>query len=167
MSLDTFTSPAPRNRRVSRLSSGNKVRSAFKSPLRSPAASGPPGSSTTCSPLSSLISPIAERRGTFSQKRRRPSLAFNSSLKVKSPKVEVTEQDILELEAKITIQLKEINDLETEEGIKEEDLNIHIDKLHEYNEVKDAAQLVIGRLALQLQTTTRQLYPKFGLNFED
>ncbi|XP_078489227.1 DNA repair protein SWI5 homolog [Ciona intestinalis] len=166
MSLDTFTSPAPRNRRVSRLSaSGNKVRSAFKSPLRSPASG--PSSSTTCSPLGSLISPIAETRGTFSQKRRRPSLAFNSPLKVKSPKVEVTERDILQLEAEITNQLKEINDLETEEGIKEEDLNIHIDKLHEYNEVKDAAQLVIGRLALQLQTTTRQLYPKFGLDFED
>ena len=31
-------------------------------------------------------------------------------------------------------------------GHKTEELKIHIDKLHEYNEVKDVAQMVLGRL---------------------
>jgi hypothetical protein len=31
-------------------------------------------------------------------------------------------------------------------GMKEAELQIHIDKLHEYNEIKDVGQLVLGRL---------------------
>ncbi|XP_076316307.1 DNA repair protein SWI5 homolog isoform X2 [Tachypleus tridentatus] len=41
-------------------------------------------------------------------------------------------------------------DLEIEllqsQGFKVEELQWHIDKLHEYNEIKDAAQCVLGRL---------------------
>ncbi|XP_076316309.1 DNA repair protein SWI5 homolog isoform X4 [Tachypleus tridentatus] len=43
-------------------------------------------------------------------------------------------------------------DLEIEllqsQGFKVEELQWHIDKLHEYNEIKDAAQCVLGRLGL-------------------
>ena len=31
-------------------------------------------------------------------------------------------------------------------GLEEEELKVHIDKLHEYNEIKDVAQMVLGRL---------------------
>jgi len=46
-------------------------------------------------------------------------------------------------------------------------LQLYIEKLHEYNEIKDIAQMVIGRLAIQLETTTRDVYKKFGLSPED
>ena len=31
-------------------------------------------------------------------------------------------------------------------GLHEDELKVHIDKLHEYNEIKDVAQMVLGRL---------------------
>ena len=62
--------------------------------------------------------------------------------------------------------MKEIEELRSE-GLHESDLSLYIDKLHEYNEIKDIAQMVIGRLALQLQTTTKDLYSKFCLTHED
>nr|CAB3266746.1 DNA repair protein SWI5 homolog [Phallusia mammillata] len=150
----TPNTPVARNRTVSFLSS-SKVRSAFKSPLRSPNTAGSPANT-------------AASCNSSGRKRRRPALsgAFNSPLKLKSPKIEVTQEEIQSLKDLVKNQEKEIRELE-EEGLREEDLQIHIDKLHEYNEIKDIGQLVIGRLAIQLQTTTRALYPKFNLNLED
>ena len=49
----------------------------------------------------------------------------------------------------------------------ESDLQLYIEKLHQYNEIKDVAQMVIGRLAVQLETTTRDIYKKFGLLPDD
>lgn len=43
----------------------------------------------------------------------------------------------------------------------------HIDKLHAYNEIKDLAQALIGRLAVIEGCTTKELYPRFDLNLED
>lgn len=49
----------------------------------------------------------------------------------------------------------------------EEELQVHIDKLHEYNEVKDMGQLLLGKLAEVEGTTTAALYERFGLKLED
>ena len=43
----------------------------------------------------------------------------------------------------------------------------YMDRLHRYNEAKDLAQALIGKLAQLTGTTTRSLYSKFGLSFDD
>jgi putative heme iron utilization protein len=42
-----------------------------------------------------------------------------------------------------------------------------IEKLHEYNDIKDAGQTLLGHLAQLEGTTTKQMYHRFGLNLED
>ena len=49
----------------------------------------------------------------------------------------------------------------------EEELQAHIEKLHEYNEVKDIGQLLLGKLAEVEGTTTSALYERFGLELND
>jgi hypothetical protein len=43
----------------------------------------------------------------------------------------------------------------------------HIHKLHRYNEAKDLAQALLGKLAVVRGTTTRELYPEFDLLIDD
>ena len=69
-----------------------------------------------------------------------------------------TRQELQEVEAEIR---------ELSRDYSEEELQRHIDKLHEYNEVKDVGQMLIGRLAELQGTTTNALYGQFGLNLED
>ena len=59
----------------------------------------------------------------------------------------------------------EMNTLEN--NYSEEELQAHIDTLHEYNEVKDMGQLLLGKLAEVEGTTTAALYEQFGLGLED
>ncbi|XP_054715242.1 DNA repair protein SWI5 homolog [Uloborus diversus] len=54
-----------------------------------------------------------------------------------------------------------------EKGYKEEDLKWYIDKLHEYNEIKDVAQMVMGRIAILTQTTVRKVHESFGMTDSD
>lgn len=56
--------------------------------------------------------------------------------------------------------------------IESEDAESHevkgvIEKLHRYNDVKDLAQALIGRLAVMEGCTTRELYPRFDLCLDD
>ncbi|CAK8694470.1 unnamed protein product [Clavelina lepadiformis] len=161
--------PLVRNRRLSSLSS-SKVRAAFKSPCRSPTptTSQPAGSATPTEKV--ITSPLAGPR-SFARKRRSAlENSFISPLKGKVPKTEAVvaeaNENIEEFKQIIKDQEKEIAELHAE-GLKETDLQLYIEKLHEYNEVKDVAQMVIGRLAVQLQTTTRSLYKQFDLELND
>lgn len=43
----------------------------------------------------------------------------------------------------------------------------YMDRLHRYNEAKDMAQALLGKLAQLTGTTTRNLYPNFGLSVDD
>ena len=43
----------------------------------------------------------------------------------------------------------------------------YMETLHRYNEAKDKAQALIGRLAQLSGITTKDLYPKFDLSFDD
>ncbi|KAJ7334334.1 swi5-like zinc finger protein [Desmophyllum pertusum] len=114
--------------------------------------------------------------GTF---RKRP-LASRSSSKLRQPfksplqtrlqntvvedKVSLLEE-IDSLKAKLDILNKDITELSKEYS--EEELQLHIQKLHEYNEIKDVGQLLIGKLAEIDGTTTRAMYQEFGLDLED
>lgn len=66
-----------------------------------------------------------------------------------------------EIEAKKT----ELN-FPTEQGISTA-YKGYMETLHRYNEAKDTAQALIGRLAQLSGTTTRDLYPKFDLSIDD
>lgn len=48
-----------------------------------------------------------------------------------------------------------------------DELQVFIDGLHEYNEMKDAGQLLLGKLAEREGTTTAALYGRFGLDSQD
>lgn len=48
-------------------------------------------------------------------------------------------------------------------GFKVEELQVHIDNLHRYNEVKDAAQIVLGRLAEIEQVTLKEMHKKYDV----
>ncbi|XP_064483164.1 DNA repair protein SWI5 homolog [Ornithodoros turicata] len=54
-----------------------------------------------------------------------------------------------------------------DEGYTVEELDWHVEKLHEYNEVKDAAQLVLGQLAILKGTTVREMHKDFNLPLDD
>ena len=49
----------------------------------------------------------------------------------------------------------------------EAEMKQHMERLHEYNKVKDATQALIGRLAEMRSTTCKELYAEFGLDLDD
>ncbi|XP_038635446.1 DNA repair protein SWI5 homolog isoform X2 [Scyliorhinus canicula] len=53
------------------------------------------------------------------------------------------------------------------DGYTLEELDQHIDQLHEYNDIKDVGQLLLGKLAVIRGVTTKELYGEFGLDLED
>jgi hypothetical protein len=56
--------------------------------------------------------------------------------------------------------------LETVEDEAHRSANL-IQQLHEYNEAKDLAQALIGKLAVLQNCTTKGLYPQFELELDD
>ncbi|XP_076454476.1 DNA repair protein SWI5 homolog [Babylonia areolata] len=52
-------------------------------------------------------------------------------------------------------------------GLKESELAVFITKLHEYNELKDMGQMVMGNIASVQGVRTRDLYPNYGLELDD
>ncbi|XP_024860494.1 DNA repair protein SWI5 homolog [Kryptolebias marmoratus] len=91
---------------------------------------------------------------------------FKSPLQVaERPKVSL-EEEVAELQRKKEQLDLEIAQLEAE-GYRVEELEIHIDKLHEYNDIKDIGQSLLGRIAALRGTTTRDLYSHFGLELDD
>ncbi|KAJ8260551.1 hypothetical protein COCON_G00162740 [Conger conger] len=76
------------------------------------------------------------------------------------------EQEIEELKRKQLELDNEISHLETN-GVGTQELEQHIDLLHEYNDIKDIGQTLLGRLATIGDVTTRDLYARFGLELDD
>ncbi|KAK0131782.1 DNA repair protein SWI5 [Merluccius polli] len=67
-------------------------------------------------------------------------------------------------------RLKELDaeiDTLVAEGYRLEELGQHIDLLHEYNDIKDIGQTLLGHIAARRGTTTRELYGHFGLELND
>ncbi|XP_030598127.1 DNA repair protein SWI5 homolog [Archocentrus centrarchus] len=91
---------------------------------------------------------------------------FKSPLQVlESAKVSPAEE-AAELERRREQLDTEIAQLEAE-GYRVQELEHHIDKLHEYNDIKDIGQSLLGRIAALRGTTTRDLYTHFGLELDD
>lgn len=74
--------------------------------------------------------------------------------------------DIQKLKEKQEMLDKEISQL-VAEGYRVVELEEHIALLHEYNDVKDVAQMLLGKLAVTRGVTTKELYPDFDLDLND
>ncbi|XP_034752613.1 DNA repair protein SWI5 homolog [Etheostoma cragini] len=107
----------------------------------------------------------ALKRTPFS-KFKRVNANFKSPLQVtESAKVSPAEE-LAELKRRAEQLDTEIAQLEAE-GCSVEELDHHIDMLHEYNDIKDIGQSLLGRIAAVQGTTTRDLYSHFGLELDD
>ncbi|XP_053461482.1 DNA repair protein SWI5 homolog [Nycticebus coucang] len=74
--------------------------------------------------------------------------------------------DIQKLKEKEDMLDKEIYQL-ISEGYSVDELEDHIAQLHEYNDIKDVGQMLLGKLAIIRGVTTKELYPEFGLDMND
>ncbi|XP_026153051.1 DNA repair protein SWI5 homolog [Mastacembelus armatus] len=91
---------------------------------------------------------------------------FKSPLQVTKSATVSAAEEVAELERKSEQLDTEIAQLEAE-GYRVEELEHHIDMLHEYNDIKDIGQSLLGRIAALRGTTTRDLYSHFGLELDD
>ncbi|XP_064027444.1 DNA repair protein SWI5 homolog [Pogoniulus pusillus] len=74
--------------------------------------------------------------------------------------------EIEELKRKDLALDQEIAEL-LSEGYTLEELEQHISLLHEYNDIKDAGQMLLGKLAVIRGVTTKELYPEYDLELSD
>ncbi|XP_070614938.1 DNA repair protein SWI5 homolog [Erythrolamprus reginae] len=79
---------------------------------------------------------------------------------------DILQREIEELKSREITVDQEIAQIKTE-GYNLEELENHITLLHEYNEIKDAGQMLLGRLAAIRGVTTKDLYPEFDLDLHD
>ncbi|XP_030317357.1 DNA repair protein SWI5 homolog [Calypte anna] len=79
---------------------------------------------------------------------------------------EALRYEIEELKQKDLALDKEIAQL-LSDGYSLEELEKHISLLHVYNDIKDAGQMLLGKLAVIRGVTTKQLYPEYDLELSD
>ncbi|XP_014782049.1 DNA repair protein SWI5 homolog [Octopus bimaculoides] len=75
-------------------------------------------------------------------------------------------QRLQDMESELSATNQKIAELESM-GMSKEELQVYIKKLHMYNEVKDLAQTLLGKLALMENLCTKDLYGRYQLNLED
>lgn len=113
-----------------------------------------------------------ERFQSGSGSSKRLHAAFKSPLRCPDSSPAVAEnstalqQEVAALELK-DAELSQQTENLISQGYKEEELNTYMEGLHAYNEMKDIGQMLLGRLAVQLGVTTRELYSRFGLQLDD
>ncbi|XP_060936976.1 DNA repair protein SWI5 homolog [Limanda limanda] len=116
-------------------------------------------------PEPSDVKKAANKRTPFSRFKRVHS-NFKSPIQVTERAKVSPAEEVAELEQRRDQLDAEIAQLEAE-GCSVEELERHIDMLHEYNDIKDIGQSLLGRIADLRGTTTRDLYSHFGLELED
>ncbi|KAI0348331.1 hypothetical protein BDW22DRAFT_72539 [Trametopsis cervina] len=80
----------------------------------------------------------------------------STSVKQQQARIQALQQEAVELQAKLG------NDEDADQIV-----STHIKLLHQYNETKDAAQILIGRLAAHRGLTIREVHSEFGLSETD
>ncbi|KAM4876483.1 DNA repair protein SWI5 homolog [Thomomys bottae] len=125
--------------------------------LQTPPTRGPrtPGLSRTDPGLN------RSRRGPFRSPRPSP----------KSGQADGTSEEFLNLDIQKLKDKKDMLDKEIyqliSEGYSVDELDDHISQLHEYNDIKDVGQMLLGKLAMIRGVTTKELYPEFDLDMSD
>ncbi|XP_069119376.1 DNA repair protein SWI5 homolog [Argopecten irradians] len=107
-------------------------------------------------------------------KRRRSSSSFksplqdpaNSQKRVISSNPDVLRSEIHQLEGRTKTVQKDIEVLK-KSGYDLSELKKHMDMMHQYNEIKDVGQMVLGRIAELDGVRTRDLYKEYGLDLND
>lgn len=171
----------PHLRRVSTGASTSKLYAAFKSPVRNATHEAVGTSSTTPNdtrssvaitrtlkaPHSSCRLTASSRPSPYLRTPTRTNTAASRSDRAAGTKEtqESIAADIAELREQLKSAESEIAELSEEYS--EEELQQYIDHLHEYNEIKDVGQMLLGKLAEVQGTTTAELYQKFGLHLDD
>lgn len=104
---------------------------------------------------------------------RRKVMPRNFSAPFRSPTTNYLTQGYVSIEEKLAQFYEQEAELDKEitslknSGYKTEELQSHIEALHRYNETKDAAQLVMGRLAELEGVTIKEIHEKYGVPVTD
>ena len=138
-------------------------------PFKSPARIG--SSTSTAMGPSTISTPVGPgQKGTAQTPAASLKLTPSSACALVSEKEPRYKDDLAGDVSKMKARLEqveaEIADLASC-GCREEDLQQHIDALHRYNEMKDAGQLLLGKMAELEGTTTTALYHRFGLQLDN
>ncbi|XP_062410130.1 DNA repair protein SWI5 homolog [Sardina pilchardus] len=97
---------------------------------------------------------------------RRVNSSFKSPVQSVSSSQALPEREVEELKKKRDELDSQITLLQNE-GMDIQELDQHIDLLHEYNDIKDIGQTLLGQLATLRGVTTRDLYSLFDLELDD
>ncbi|KAI8852189.1 Swi5-domain-containing protein [Chytridium lagenaria] len=159
----------------------------FKSPLITRNISAATSASISTPKRDGAIEPRTPNSQTIEKKARTPRMglrprtpfsvnSLNDQAENDAVSIEKHEKDCEELretESKLRLELSAlicssegevpvIGDDEVERMMSE-----YIELLHEYNEVKDCAQLVLGKIAEKKGVTIKALYSDYGIEFDD
>ncbi|XP_072104838.1 DNA repair protein SWI5 homolog isoform X1 [Mobula birostris] len=92
-----------------------------------------------------------------------PSLSTHRSTELNATDLQT---ELANLKKKSEEQDRQIAEL-ISDGCTLEELDQHIDQLHEYNDIKDVGQILLGKLAIVRGVTIKDLYGEFGLELDD
>lgn len=104
---------------------------------------------------------------------RRKIIPRNFNAPFRSPSTNSLPQEYISPEDQLAQLHKQEAELDEEitslknSGYKTEELQRHIEDLHRYSEIKDAAQLVMGRLAELEGVTIKDMHEKYGVPVTD
>ena len=161
----------------------------FKSPVLKPSREGEsPAAAATTTPTTTTSTPLTptttQSRHALLTRQKRVRKSLESPAKIGTSLSSTcglaSEPKRLKLVSKISSSLCGLEELLRregeldeevaglhDEGLAVEELDRQIDLLHQYNDVKDAAQTVIGRLAELTGVTVKTLHEKYHLPLED
>ena len=129
---------------------------------------------SACSPPKELESESANSNNSESLCCIEPkhSDQYNSSINAHAKHHATAAEPGIQIVAEVESLKLKLSDTEKEiamlaEEYSEQELQDHIKKLHEYNEVKDIGQILLGKLAEMEGLTTSHLYQRYDLTLDD
>ena len=100
----------------------------------------------------------------FSTPQKPPPRGFTTPFKLKSTPKDSTPVSEENLESELAKVLEEISNYK---DVKDADCEDYIELLHDYNDMRDLGQELLGKLARLEGKTTVELYDEFGMEVDD